>query len=386
MYWQRRYVVKQYALPSNAATERITLPRTNVLSALEVRLAWQMDTAGGGGEDIFDAVDKVEVIANGSEVLFSMPGNVLMRLGHLLTGKPLPARRDDRPGVVQFAVLPIFFGRGYADPAYNLDLSKFTDVELRVQYSPTIDAAGHTGFLSGAGVLDVIGWFSMEGAPAGATGSYIRRTVTRSFTSAASGVEEVDLPRRFPIRAVYVYCYEAGVNPSANIPELQVDLNNGARIPLVARWDDLEEENAVLYGVDPTQVVVGLRADGGVIETKLGRIKEAQVTLLQDNAAGNDFPIYDVAAIAGGQVTLSGILVEGSGTWAATTLDTTKRPVMVLAKGHSVGNLVAIPFALPGQEEMALAAPEFGSVKLLLTQGDAGADVQVITEEVVKLA
>ncbi len=386
MYWQRRYITRQYGLPSNAATERIALPRTNILSALEVRLAWQMDTVGGCGEDIFDVVDRVEVIANGSEVLFSMPGNVLMRLGHLLTGKALPARRDDRPNVVQFAVLPVLFGRGYADPAYCLDLTKFTDVELRVTYSPTIDNTGHTGFLSGAGVLDVIGWLSMEGAPPGATGAYIRRTITRSFVTEASGVAEVDLPRRFPIRAVYVYCYEAGVEDGVDITDLQIDLDNGARIPLVARWVDLQEENAVMYGVDPRQVVVARRSDGGVVETKAGRIRNAHVTLLQDNAAGADFPIYDVASISGGQVTLSGILVEGSATWAATTLDTTARDVMLTVEGCGVGNMVAIPFAPYGQEEQALAAPGFGSVKLLLTQGGAGGDCQIVTEEVVRQA
>jgi len=382
-YWQRRYEVRQLALPSNAATQRITLPRIGVLSGLDVRLAWTNDVTGGGAQDILDTVTQIQVIANGSQVLFAMPGNVLARIMHMHLQRPVPQLRNDNPNVVQYASFPVLFGRFWGDPDYALDLSRYTDVELRITYAPTIDTGGHTMFLTGGGVLDVVALMSMEGPPNGAGLRYLRRTTVNNFTTAAAGIQVVQIPRNSPIRTIYVDCYEVGIADGVDITQLEVSLDNGAKTPFVGRWVDIEDSNSMYYPVNTHREMSCLATAGDAIATKWGRIKSAVVQCQGTNAAGADWPHYQVRSIAGDQVTLDGVLIEGGAAAAATIVDVTDRYVRIMAESHSVGHCVAIPFALWGNEAKVLNAPAYGAVDLLITQGGAGGNCFVVVEEVV---
>lgn len=378
--WERRYIRRQLALPSNAATQQEPLPKSGYLSGLEVRLAWTNGATGGAGEDVIDAVDRIEVIGNGSTVIFSLEGIEIAKWAQVWQRRRMVQQRDDRASAVQFASFTVPFGRWMGDPEAWLDLSRWTDVELRVQYSPTISAAA---FLTAGGVLDVIGLFYERGAAPPAGRGYIRTTQVRSFTSAAAGDEVIQLSRQYPYTDLLVYAFEAGIEDGVDITQVELSIDNGRLIPFTGRWVDVQEENRAILDIDPVEELIAFRTDNETIETRLGRIVAGHITPLVDNPAAVNYPYYTVASVAGGQLTTAGVLVAGSA--LAGTLDATDRALLVRARGHGIGNAIHIPFIHAGRGELAgvLQAPSFDELKLTLTQGGAGAAVRVSTRELV---
>lgn len=378
--WQRRYSERQLVQVSDAATYMRELPKSGALSAIEARIAMTNGATGGGGEDVIDAIDRIEVIANGSEVLFSLEGIELDKWIQFWTRRFMAQNRDDRNAEVQFATFLIPFGRWIGDPELWLDLSAFRTVELRITYSPTIGAAT---FATGTTTFDIILWMYEHGQLPPQFRGWLRTTQIRSLTSLAAGDERIPLSRRFPYTGIMVYAFEAGVADGLNITQIELSVNNGALIPYTGRWVDIQDENAQMFQIESWLDMYVQRADNETIETRLGRIKSAILQVEQDLAAGADFNLANVAAIAGGRITTHEFLVEGSATYAATILAGSDLDVHLQARGFGVGNAILLPFTPGGDIDSALQAPSMDELVLTLTQGNAGAAVRVSTQELV---
>jgi len=377
-YWQFRRIESELSLPSDAATQKVELPVSNVLSGLYVTLLWKNGATGGGGEDIIDAVDKIEVIRDGSEVLYSLTGIEAAKVGHFMSGKPIPHYRNDNGGVTQWATFPIYFGRYFRDPEYWLNCAAATSLDLKVTYSPTIDA---TKFATGQGVLEVDGWMYMEGAPGDYRGTLKTHRV-KQFTTAASGDKSVELVAKYPLYRCYIYAFESGTAEGSPISKVSFELNNGERVIRKGRWVDLQRVNTVELGLKTALGGVALRADDDTIETRCGRINSIHLAVEEDLGATDDRTLVYPASISGGKVTLSMVVVEGSGTWAAGTLQTSAKPVHWYADGGIVGNTVCFPFDILLGMDNLLNTGEFDKVELILTQANADAEVDVLVQEV----
>jgi len=377
-YWQLRRIEANTLLASDAATYKVELPTSNIMSGLLVRMQWTNGSSGGGGEDIIDAVDKIEVIRDGSEVLFSLTGIEAAKVGHFMMGKPIPHYRNDNASVVQWAYFPIFFGRYFKDPNYWLNCARATSLDLKVTYSPTISAAC---FASGTGRIEVDAWMYLDGQPGDYKGTFKTHRI-KQFTSAASGDKEVEFTRKYPLYRVYVYAYEAGVAEGTDITDVSFELNDGEKVIRKGRWVDIQALNTVEMGLETALQGVALRADNETIETRCGRINYVALTCEEDLAAEDDRTLVNVASISGGQITLSMVTIEGSGTWAAGTLQTTDKPIHWVADGGVVGNTICFPFDIMLGMDNLLNTAVYDSVDLVLTQGGAGAEVDVLVQEV----
>jgi uncharacterized protein (DUF2141 family) len=378
--WQRRYLARQLVRSSDAETYPRQLPKSGILSGLELRVAITNGSTGGGGEDVIDAIDRIEVIGNGSEVLFSLEGIELDKWAQFWTKRLMAQNRDDRNAEVQFAMFPVMFGRWLGDNELWLDLSAWTDVELRVQFSPTISAAA---FVTGTVTIDIITWMYEHGAQPPSFSGWLRTTQVKAFTSLASGDEPVILSRRFPYANIMVYAFEAGIADGVDISQIELSIDNGRLIPYTGRWLDIQDENAQMFGIESWLDMYAQRADNETIETRLGRVKSAILQVEQDLAAAADFTLANVASIAGGRLTTHSFIVEGSATYAATILQTTDGDMHVQARGFGVGNAIVLPFMPGGDIGAVLPAPTFDELTLTLTQAAAGAAVRVSTQELV---
>ncbi len=379
MGWERRLLLDQETQSSDSATRRITLPRSGLLSGLELRTRITNGSTAGE-ESVMEAIDRVEVVADGSDYLFSLEGTELYRWAWFWLRRVPPQSRTEAASAVQELLLPILFGRYMGDPRYSLDLSRYRDVELRVQYSPTIAA---TSFATGTTQFHIPMLLSDDGAPPGPREGFLRTTQVYAFTSVASGDEIIELARAYPYWDLMVYCREAGIDDGTDITVAEVRANDRRLIPYTGRWDDIQAANEIELDIDPEVVVYALRADGGAVNMFTGRIRDAQTTCLFDYTADTDWPSVGVDSVAGDQVTCGVQLNEGSGTWAGVDPDTTRRPIYLSAKGLGVGNAILLPFATRLGSEFALPAPDYSRLQLVLTNGGAGGAVRVSTRELV---
>lgn len=381
MSWERRLLLDNETQTSDSATRRIPLPRKGALSALELRTRIT-NGATAGEEHIVNAIDRVEVVADGSNVLFSLEGVELLRWAWYWLKRFPPQVWNEAAAAVQQLTLPILFGRSVGDPNFWLDLSQYRDVELRIQYSPTIST---TGFMSGTTEFHIPMWVDDSSSPPGPRLGFLRTTQVKAFTSAASGEEVTELSRLYKYMDILVYAREAGIADGVDITKAEIRVDDKRLIPFTGTWDDIQAENEATFGIDTLVKMIAFRANGATIDMLTGRILEGELQARFTYAAGVDFPMYTIASVAGDRITVAGQLVEGSATWAAVSLDTTRRTLDVQARGLGIGNAIVIPFGLNGDLDRLLDAPSMSRLQLALTNGGAGADVRISTREVVPI-
>ena len=379
MTFERRLLLDQETQSSDAATRRVSLPRRGLLSGLTLRTRIT-NGATSGLEKVFEAIDRVEVVADGSNVLFSVQGVALYRLAHFIYGNEPAHRQDQQLSVVQELTLPILFGRWFGDADFGLNLGAYRDVELRIQYSPTI---GATNFVTATTQFHVIMWIDDDDSVVSRGRGFLRTVEVRAFTSLASGEESIELARLYPYWDLMVYAREAAIDDAVDITIAEVRVDDRRYIPATGRWDDWQAENEKEFRIDARHEGIMLRGDTETFDTHTGRIWSARVTpiFVQSDAAG--IITVMVGSIAGDRLTMS---VSDAADAAASTHFTAAaadRAIMWEASGLGVGNAILIPFARGGNPDLVLPAPDFARLQLALTQGGAGADVQVLTRELV---
>jgi hypothetical protein len=373
-----RVILNNEVQSSDAATKIIKLPLSNYIHALYVKVQCTNGATSAKNQDISDVVDLIEVVANGSDVLFSLTAQEIKRWCLWATGYNLPQVRNERASAVQQMTFPIFFGRGSYDPNFYLRCNALSDLELKVTYSPTI---GATAFTTGTTTIGVFGVMSMGGQPGEYLGTFTHKTL-RAFTSAASGDEQTLIPRGNLLRQLMTYAYEAGVEPASNITNIKFDLNNDEQVRVNIGWNELQEINTVDNWIEHIENILAFTADNNTIDTDVSRISHVSSHLQSSMSDAQDtFELGRIDAIAGDTITIdqqAGDITAGSETFAT---DATSRNHMIAVRGIGLSHAVVLDFAKTGEQAL-LNTAQFDQVRLTLTQGNAGAVVRISTQEV----
>lgn len=382
MPWKQvRYLLDSEVQSSDDATKIVKLPLSNVLHTLYVTVECTTGSTNAQDLDIDSVVDKIEVIGNGSEVIFSLTPAEIRRWAFLDLGGPLVETVNEGPSQVMKATYPIFFGFEEWDPNYWLPCDRFTDLELRIKYSPTISA---TAWATGTVTITVIALMTMGGAPGDYRGT-VRRTTVYDFTTAASGDEVIDLPRRLLYFRCLIYCYEAGIEDGTNITKVKLSLNNDERIPLNLDWNDLKDWNQVMYKFRVYRDMLVHRADDDVVHTKIAHIQGVKVTsFVSANIGGDVFYVDHADAIAGDGVTLECLTVDVTAGSEDLIANTTDHYIYLEVTGKGLPHAVVIPFKHLAEGEF-FDPTRFDMVQLILTQGGAGGDAKVSLEEILRV-
>jgi len=180
----------------DTGTKIIDLNFKDPLSALSLQFLGINGATSNKSNWMNDVITKIELV-DGSDVLCSLSLKQLQALQAHQT-KIMPyinyeegASKGGRDEAV------ILFGRHLWDPKYYLDLTKFSNPQLKITTNEdVIRAMGATGWLSGSFKVSIIAHMIQEGAE-GAAGFIMQKEVY-NFTSASSGDEHVDLPIDHP--------------------------------------------------------------------------------------------------------------------------------------------------------------------------------------------
>lgn len=363
---------------SDDATKIVKLPLSNNLHTLFVKCKITNGATSAKNQSMADVVDKIEVVANGSDVLYSLTPNEIKRWSLWMTGLNIPQKRTEVGGAVQEAVFPIFFGRGVFDPDYYLPCARLSDLELRVKYSPTIAA---TSFATGTFTLAVMAITTMNGEPAPYRGTLCHKTV-KAFTSAASGDDQTLLPKGNFLRQLMVYAYEAATEDGANITRVKFDLNNDERVLANILWNDLNDMNTLQNWIFHEEDIIAMTQDTTAIDTGVSRIVDVQTSEKFVYTLATDLIQFRrVTTISGDRLTVEGSQAKLTAGTEDLTSDTTDRQTIIRVKGEGLSHAVVLDMALLG-ETLVLNTAEYDQVRLTLTNGNAGADVRISSQEI----
>lgn len=378
-FWPfQRVILDDEVQSSDAATKIVKLPLSNYLHTLYVRVACTNGATSALNQTINDVVDKIEVVANGSDVLVSLTPREIKRWTLWLTGTNIPQLKNERASAVQFMTFPIFFGRSAFDPEYFLPCARLSDLEVRITYSPTIAA---TSFATGTTTIGVYALMSMGSAPGPYRGTFSHKTLS-AFTSAASGDTQTLIPRGNLLRQLMVYAYEAATEDGVNISRVKFDLNNNERQMYDIDWNDLQDVNKIDNWVVHEEAVQAFTKNADTIDTEVATIKAAIMqTAAAFSDANDEVYLRYVTTISGDRVTVEGVLVDNTAGAESDAPDTALRNTQLLVHGSGVSHAVILDFAKAG-EDSVINTSEFDQVRCTLTQGNAGADVRISSQEV----
>lgn len=383
MALERRVLVDRDTRAADAGTVRYDLPRVGRCSAIGLGTRITNGATNNITEIIPESLDRVEVIADGSEVLASLSGLELYKWNFLLHKRRPPFNRTAAAGGVQELWLTVPFGRWLGDKELFLDFGNYRRVELVITFSPTIAA---TAFATGTTTFTVV-TYEWPDAMALARRGFIRLTQIAQFTTVAAGNQDVELPRAYPHLAYGVFCREATIEDGVDLTNLEVREDTGVRIPYTGRWNDIQAENRDDFDLDCEEDGIGLLTDADTLDTHQTRITQATCDLIEDTGAADAaHPFARIATITADRLAFSVVETDQAGTQSDSVLATADYTIHWKVRGLGVGNFAIIPIGSWKDLEQTYDAPSKSKVELRHVQGAAGGDTRVSVAEMVPAA
>lgn len=363
---------------SDSATKTIRLPGNGFLHTLFVTAKCTNGATGGRAVSMRDVIDLVEIVVDGSHVLFSMTLQEIEKYYEWRFGNALPEVRTEAAGGVQQVMFPICFGRKLFDPEMYLPLSGRTSAELRITYSPAIAADG--GFATGTTTFDVQAYWSLQ-QPGAYVGTLVNKTVDQ-FTSVASGDYITEHSRAHPIRGILIYAYEAATADGTDIGNVNLRVNSGEYSIVNADWDYLQNVFTEYFNPKIVKRATLLLTNNETFISMLGSIDSIAFNVRQTPSDANDtFKVWAVDGVAGDTITFAAAdadITAGAETFADALADST---VDVILTARNPGNSLLIPFDYSPNPDEWLQSGNLARLETILTQSGAGAAVKVSVEE-----
>lgn len=370
-----RHLINDENQASNDATFSLELPETGFLHSLFIRIRATNGATSGLGVSPLDIADEVRVVGDGDERYFTLQPREIEKWYECLNGKGLDMFETDALSVDQYVIFPVQFGRDTFDPQYFLPLARIRNPRLEVAYSPNIAADG--GFTTGTVDIDVVGLWSPPSDNLTYGGTLITRTI-KSFTSVASGDEATNIDIMDPIRAVGVYVYEAGIADGVDVTAIELEANNGEYNLLSLDWDNFIQLNRHLFGARIVHNFRTLVQNNDTMNVRLSGIKQWSLALLETpSVAADTFLVYRIDAIAGDQVTFAGAEADITAGAETFTDHATDNPIYLSVEGDSPSYFGLIPYFHNDEGTGYLNPALFDKLRLLLSQGAAGAAVRI---------
>lgn len=310
-------------------------------------------------------ISKVELV-DGSTVLYSLSGQQVMA-NCCFDMLRFPCRIiQSTHGDAQLDTFPIRFGRWFGDTDYAFLPTKFSNPQLKITWDIDANNAVTDGDrATDTAKLTVIARI-MEDAPE--PSGFLMTKEVINFTTAGSGDERIDLPIDHPYRRLMIRSFETQVSPASHISNLKLSMDQDAYIPFDISGGDQLRMMENHYGkFSLSQHLKGDTAD------------------LFEMWVGNPWN-------GGGQLTgrIAGDIWSANHFWNAQLYTTTLKHdgtatapnyFYAHAEGVCPENTFAFPFGNQDDPKDWLKAPDFGSLRLFLTQGNPGGEASVFIQQ-----
>ena len=364
---------------SDDATKILDLPRSGALHSMIIRARCTNGSTSGRGVNILDVLDLVEVVGNGSRTLFSLIPEVIEKRHEARRGLALPMVWNERVSAVQEMTFQINFGRWLYDPEMYLPLDVWSDLKLRLQFSPTISAT--VGFATGTVTFDVIGIQSVA-RPSVYRGTLVIRNVS-NFTSAAAGDEIVEMHRGQMLRDINIYAYEAAIADDVDVSNVEIRADDGSHSFYNNGWAELLDMNALLYESNIDHHILALMNDDDVIDTRISVPTILSVGgEMANDVSADTFNLITLDNIAGDRLTANISVADVTAGSETHVTQTVLQPFTLGVGKHSPSYNVLLPFDWSDDPNDWLDTSRLTRLQAVISQAAAGADVRVSTAEV----
>ena len=274
MYWQREFLRQGETWP-NGGTLKLDLPKVGLLGSIMVhaRRAGVTDAFNAALKwRLIDYISKVEVLANGSDIVKSFSGEVAKGLTIFDGGGGAPDQEFNYGSSTKRAHFMVNFGRKLFDRRFLLDLSRYSNVEIQL----TNDGA--TAQFAGDWTVDLLCYY-LRGGDAPRPEGHLRTEEWRSWTTVTDERKYLDLPTERKIRRVLLHVLPAfGTNNNADtqsynvVDDIELYLRSREVKVLDYSLRELWYENYFDYGREFIAALEPYHSNGYGVKTGLGQV------------------------------------------------------------------------------------------------------------------
>jgi hypothetical protein len=254
---EQAVLMSREAQSSDTALFRKDLPKSGAYSALDIGIRVTNGSTSAVNLDMLDIIKHISLVMNGNDYRYHIKAQDLYRLHWMKNGRPMPCSFDESGSAVQECWFRLPFGRFLGDPMFGLNLDRFNNVQLQIDYDMTVwGAVAVTTFTTATFTVTIIAHqFPYASKPV-----FRGMMGIREFwngTSAASGDEVQSLPSSNPILAVSVSALEDNIAEATDITDILIGKDNFATRWVDGKWYnfqqmqnqdlDVKEESYTLY-------------------------------------------------------------------------------------------------------------------------------------------
>jgi len=303
--WQWHYLAEDITESAiDSGTIRLKLPEREQISIIDVEI-YATQLRADVSYDIMDIPEKLEVIADGASVLYSMSPETAQFI-HFATIRSLPLDvKMFNAGSIPHFRCKIPFGRWERDEEYMLDTSVYNNVYLEIPWSlNTYYFTTHTLSYTVRYLRPI-----QKLAPKGFIRS--RDIEYGAHTWGAAGHYYVTLPLKYPWYMLGCRIYDLDADMVTNIPQIKLDIDDGRLVLVDEDTDDILRDNTERLPsplIIPWKVVctAGL---SNWLRTYLGRTYEAHI---QPYKVGDHFDTVLRNIFSAQQINFETVCVAGS--------------------------------------------------------------------------
>jgi len=357
MAWKyREVVIEDDKAIGDSGTETVDINVTEPITELVVRFKARNDTATTDDQPPERQITKLEIV-DGGATYWTLPGPQAVAAACFDTGRWPGHWYDEHLSTNQNINIPLRFGRFLGDEEYGFVPSRLKNPQLKFTW------ADQALYLNGSLTLGVVARV-MEGASPQAHCLMWKEVET--WTTAASGVKSVDLPVDYPYRRVMIRAYQNMEVLYATLTHFKMDCDIGKFIPFDLDFSEFEDIVKQMFG--PFEYMkLDMFDSGGIANTWMEGDENTQV--------GNE--------------TASHILQTYSSGWSYYMqrarnfegADQTDSKGQVRVSGYFPHSSMCYQFGRKDDIATWFNAPEYGEIKLKITQGTASSTATVAVQQ-----
>lgn len=363
-------LVYQETQTSDKSTKTIDLNLFDPISAL----CFEFEVTNGTTSNVQNpfpfAITKLEVV-DGSDVLSSLSFPQAQALQFYKTGRQPELREDEVGSAGQVMGCSILFGRYLWDREFALDLTRFTNPQLKISWDLTNIRACSATTAFATGTTKISAWAKVMEGFSGAPSKYLMAKEIEAWTGASSGEKRIDLPVDFTYHMLLLRGYLRAINSvtdvDENITKIKLTGDTDKYIALERYTKQFGSEMAQLFGdVTLWKRFKAAHTDNIWFEVN----KEPQLSLIGTV----------VNRALGYAWCWSGAAYLLFGDTAASTVSTAERFDGII-NGYALHHTLPIPLGVMNEPETWFDPRAFKKLELVCTQGGAAAD-SLVAEQV----
>jgi len=220
---------------SDTLVYRKDLPKTGYVSAVDIGVRFTNGATVSATGDALDIFNHISLLFNGTNYRFHMKGQDVYRYNWVKGGRPMPAVFTQVASATQEVWFRIPLGRFIGDPFFGLDLSKFRNVQLQLDYALSNFGTVGTHIITGTIAFTVLlHEFVYPQVPA-----FRGMICAREFwtgTTVASRTTLEYLPSQNPLAGVFVSATEDAIADGTDITDIKIGKDRFGVVWVDGKW------------------------------------------------------------------------------------------------------------------------------------------------------